>query len=94
MRWLSTTRIAGNRLLSPTAYRLATALGFVTLALVAVTVAAAYLYWHRLVWPSRIGMGIVVIVLTPSADDVRSLFLSYERYKREWEDHYRGTPQR
>lgn len=92
MRWVSTTRIAGNRLLSPTAYWLATALGFVMLVLFAVALIAAYVYWHRLAWPARIGMGVAVIVLTPSVDDVRSLFIPYDVYSREWENHHRRNP--
>jgi len=89
MRGLSTTRIAGDRLLSRTAYLAATAVGFITLLLFAACVVAGYVYWHRLGWPVRIALGLIVILLTPSVYDVRSLFLSYERYRRAWEEHHR-----
>jgi hypothetical protein len=87
MRWLRTTRIAGDRLLSRAGYAIATALGFITLFLFAACLVVGYAYWQSLGWLARIGLGLVVIVLTPSLDDVRSLFLSYDSYKRAWEEH-------
>lgn len=88
VRWLSTTRIVGNRLLSRRGYVAATVLGFAMLLLFGAAVSAGYAYWHRLEWPARISLSIVVIVLTPSVTDVRSLFMSYDAYRREWKAHH------
>src|SRR6266542_3880253 len=93
MRWLS-TRVAGTRLLSRTAFHIATTAGFVMLLSLAASVLVLWLNWDHLGWFARNALGLAVLLLTPGLRDIRSLFLSYEGYRRAWEQIHRGNQTR
>jgi hypothetical protein len=45
----------------------------------------AWFYWHRLQWPYKLVLELIGIFFFWTAKDVRGLFMSYNRYRREWE---------
>lgn len=48
-------------------------------------VVVAWVYWDRLSWPYQVFLDVVGALFVFSREDVRRLFISYRRYKHDWE---------
>jgi len=68
------------------------AIAFVLLLVSIACVAAAWVYWKSLSWPLRIVVDAVPILFLAGGRDIRRMFTSYARYRREWEESAAKTP--
>jgi hypothetical protein len=53
-----------------------------------------WLYWHSLTWPYRVVLEVIPLFAFGSRADVRRAFISYSRYRREWEEVRSGSDAR
>lgn len=77
---------AGPRPLSKPAFLVGRMLAFLLIAATTGLVVLTWAYWDRLGWPYRVVVALISILLTAGWDDLRSLFLSYDRYLRRFGD--------
>jgi len=79
-------RHLGNRLLSKREYYALSALGAVLVLVAVGCVAVCFAYWQELEWAYRVALVSIAALLSPTLGDVRSLFLPYGSYRKDWLD--------
>ena len=80
------SRFLGNRLMSKRRYYMTAALGLLLAVASLASVGICVVFWRQLTWLYRIALIALATLITPTLGDIRGLLLSYQSYKKRWED--------